>query len=84
MKVCVAQMRPVAGDLPANIVTHLRLVEAAVAKGAEIIVFPELSITGYEPKLAQQLAMHADDRRLDVFQTRSDDQRITSAVGAPT
>lgn len=55
-----------------------------MAQGVELIVFPELSLTGYEPSLAQQLAVQADDPRLDIFQTRSNAGRIAIGVGAPT
>ena len=65
-----------------NIERHQSLIEAAVALGAETIVFPELSLTGYEPLLAKELAMDVGDCRLDVFQTLSDTGRITIGVGS--
>jgi predicted amidohydrolase len=84
MKLCVVQTRPVKGDVPRNIARHLELVALAAAKGAGMVVFPELSLTGYEPTLAKELAMGPDDRRLDVFQVASDEREITIGVGVPT
>lgn len=81
MKLCVAQTRPVKGDIAANIKRHERLI--ALADGADVLFFPELSLTGYEPTLAKELAIDADDRRLDSFQAISDSAGIMLGVGAP-
>lgn len=83
MKICVAQTRPVTGNIESNIVNHKRLIDLAASAGAETIIFPELSLTGYEPELAQKLAMSLSDDRLDDFQRIADVQRITIGVGAP-
>jgi predicted amidohydrolase len=82
MKLCVAQTRPVKGDIPANIKRHMALIE--LARGADVILFPELSLTGYEPTLAKELAIEPDDSRLDEFQAVSDSSAVTLGVGAPT
>ena len=52
MKICAAQTRPVKGNIQQNIENHKKLINLAVVNGADIIIFPELSITGYEPELA--------------------------------
>ena len=56
MKIALVQARPVKGDIEANIAAHKRLIGLAVLNGADMIIFPELSITGYEPELANELA----------------------------
>jgi predicted amidohydrolase len=84
MKICVAQLRPVAGDIVRNIQRHKQVIELAATDGANIIIFPELSITGYEPTLARQLATNANDARFDEFQEIADTRRITIGVGVPT
>lgn len=83
MKLCAAQTRPVKGDMQANISSHKKLIHLAIANGVDFIVFPELSITGYEPTLAGELATQLNDHRLDDFQTLSDAARITIGVGMP-
>jgi predicted amidohydrolase len=82
MKLCVAQTRPVKGDIAANIKRHVALLE--LARGADIILFPELSLTGYEPTLARKLSIEPDDSRLDDFQAISDSSAVVLGVGAPT
>jgi predicted amidohydrolase len=84
MKICVAQVRPVKGEITRNIENHKALIDLAVARRADTIIFPELSLTGYEPTLAKDLVTSQDDSRFDVFQKISDAHQITIGVGAPT
>jgi predicted amidohydrolase len=46
----VAQIDPVLGDLSANISKHVAIAKEAQSKGAHLVVFPELSLTGYSVK----------------------------------
>jgi len=84
MKIGVAQTKPVKGDLERNIENHKKLIHLAVKHGADMLVFPELSLTGYEPGLAKNLATAISDKRFDEFQAISDTSRITIGVGIPT
>ena len=84
MKLCVAQTRPIKGDIERNIQNHIRLIDLAVSNGAEIIIFPELSLIGYEPTLSKALATTQYDSRLSIFQNISDAKQITIGVGVPT
>jgi predicted amidohydrolase len=83
MRLCAAQIQPTAGDITANLSLHRAAIERALALGAELIVFPELSLTGYEPTLAADLAMTADDSRLGPFQALAEERGPTIAVGLP-
>ncbi len=50
LKIALAQLNPVVGDLAGN-AAKLRVARAhAAAKGADLVVFPELFITGYPPE----------------------------------
>jgi len=84
MKICVAQTRSSRGDIQKNIDAHKKMINIAVNHGADIIVFPELSVTGYEPALAKVLAAHQDDKIFDSFQEISDTSKITIGAGMPT
>src|SRR5262245_25865513 len=84
MKICAVQTRPIAGDMQGNIANHKQWIERAVADGAELVIFPELSLTGYEPTLAKELATEQDDVRFDDFQALSDANGITIGIGVPT
>ena len=84
MKICIAQTQPVTGDIEANIVDHINWVNQAVNQNADFIIFSELSLTGYEPELAKDLAIEIGDTRLNGFQEISDAKDIIICVGAPT
>lgn len=84
MKICVAQTRPVKGDVRSNVDAHARLINLAASGGADTIIFPELSLTGYEPELAKELATDQDDDRFNDFQKTADAERMTIGVGVPT
>jgi NAD+ synthase (glutamine-hydrolysing) len=47
LKVGLAQITPRLGDVEANLALHLQTIEEAADRGAELLVFPELSMTGY-------------------------------------
>lgn len=83
MKLCAAQLRPVAGDVAANTAKHVALVERSAREHADVVFFPELSLTGYEPSLARSLAIDPHDPRLQVFQRLSDAHGIVVGVGLP-
>jgi predicted amidohydrolase len=84
MKIAVAQTKPAAGNIDSNIINHLTLTTLAADHAADVIIFPELSLTGYEPSLAKQLATDIDDSRLAAFQQLSDARQISIGVGVPT
>ncbi len=47
MKIALAQIAPRLGDTARNLDAHLDLLARARKAGAELVVFPELSLTGY-------------------------------------
>ncbi len=47
MRIALAQIAPVLGDCARNLALHDEQIAAARARSADLIVFPELSLTGY-------------------------------------
>lgn len=47
LKLAIAQIEAGYGDLSANLQKHLDMIDAARSAGAEALLFPELSLTGY-------------------------------------
>ena len=84
MKIGIAQLRPVKGDIEKNIAIHKKTISIAVSKKADAIFFSELSITGYEPEFANELKIESNDKRFDVFQEISNSENIIIGLGAPT
>ncbi|KFX83972.1 amidohydrolase, partial [Ralstonia solanacearum] len=62
--IAAAQSVSAAGDVQGNVGRHLAFLHEAAARHVRLIVFPELSLTGYESAIAHEAAMHADDARL--------------------
>ena len=83
MKICVAQTRAAAGDVQKNIDNHKKFAKLAASRAADMIIFPELSLTGYEPTLAKELATHMNDGRFEQLQNISDSKRIIIGAGMP-
>jgi NAD+ synthase (glutamine-hydrolysing) len=50
MRLALAQINPVVGDLEGNRALILGRLEAARRQGADLAVFPELAVTGYPPE----------------------------------
>lgn len=50
MKIAIAQINATVGDLQANTALAIRNIRRASDEGADLVVFPELTITGYPPK----------------------------------
>ncbi|KQB39331.1 carbon-nitrogen hydrolase family protein [Flavobacterium aquidurense] len=83
MILAAAQTKPTRGDIKTNLLDHYRLVELAVQNGAQLIAFPEMSITGYEREHAQKLAFEKDDSRLDHLKKLAFENNIIIVAGAP-
>ena len=50
LKIALAQLNPIVGDLAGNAAKLRKARAEAAAKGADLIVFPELFVTGYPPE----------------------------------
>lgn len=65
IRVALAQIAPVLGRLDLNLTRHHELLAQARSDGADLVVFPELGLTGYLLQdLAAEVAMRLDDPRL--------------------
>jgi predicted amidohydrolase len=71
--VALAQMAPRLGEVAANLDRHLELVEQAQRGGASLVVFPELSLTGYFLKdLVPEVALREQSGELDALAAASE------------
>lgn len=84
MKICIAQTHPIKGNVQQNIEDHLQIIKRAIELHADLIVFPELSVTGYEPELAKQLATNIEESLFDPFQKLANEHTIAIGIGMPT
>jgi predicted amidohydrolase len=79
-RVTLAQTNPALGNLARNFEQHLVEIEAAIAAGSELVLFPELSLTGYFLKdQTAEIALTPDSPVLAKIAELS--KRISIAVG---
>lgn len=83
MIIAAAQLRCVAGDIEENIQRHLHTAEQAAAHNINFLLFPELSLTGYEPQLAERLAITLQDPRLSCLRESAIKYQMMLVCGAP-
>lgn len=83
LKIAAAQSTSIAGDIEANVQRHLQFMRQAIEHGVQLLVFPELSLTGYESSLAHELAIEADDPRLTPLRDLAAESGMVTVVGAP-
>ena len=81
--IAAAQIASVRGDVAANVAKHAAAISAAAAAGVSVVVFPELSLTGYEPDMSASLAFTDDDARLEPLRRLVVDHHLTTMIGAP-
>ena len=77
MKICIAQTKSEKGNVKGNLENHLEFVERAIKLNADLIIFPELSITNYEPDLAKELPTEIKSNIFNPFQDLSDINQIS-------
>jgi len=83
LKIAVAQIRSEKGKIENNISNHLHVIDMAGSINNSLLVFPELSLTGYEPELASSLAITAEDTRLKELADSAVRNNVWVMVGAP-
>jgi predicted amidohydrolase len=83
MDICAAQYCSVAGDLTANIASHERFMRQAAMQGVKFLLFPELSLTGYEPTLMHDLAQTPGVALLQPLRDLARQLEMTTVVGLP-
>lgn len=76
LRIAAGQFAPVRGCLEENMRHHEILVASAALSGVSLIIFPKLSLTGYEPELAEKLAL-AEESCLGPLQALSDQYGMT-------
>lgn len=65
LRLAIDQLSPALGDLDANFERHLEAIQKARRGKADLLVFPELSLTGYLVRgMVHHVAIKRDDARL--------------------
>lgn len=83
MKIALGQIESISGQIEANIENHIGYCREAGNLKCDLIVFPELSLTGYQPETAADHAFSIHDYRLWPLQEVANQYQMHIAVGAP-
>ncbi|TMF65978.1 MAG: hypothetical protein E6I20_04970, partial [Chloroflexi bacterium] len=79
LRIAVAQCSPALGAVKRNLDMHRTWIARAREAGAQLVVFPELSLTGYYLKdLAADVACAADDAQLAPLAEASRDLDVSA------
>ena len=80
MKIAICQINPTMGDFPGNRDKILSFYREAVKKGADLIVFPEMVITGYPP---QDLLLERDfvQENVEILEDISNQVTVPAILG---
>ena len=71
------------GRLAASLEAHLALASAAAEAGASLVIFPELSLTGYSTSLTLRDALEPDAPAYDPLSELARRHQIVIVAGAP-
>lgn len=85
MKIATVQFTCSPADVSANVQLMAALADEARGQGAELVVFPELAVTGYELEAVltrRDLWVRADDPRLDAIRASGVASVVNCVVGS--
>lgn len=79
----LVQLPIVKGSIEQNLLEHKKCVELAARNGADVVVFPELSLTGYEPELADNLAIDVASNTVKQLSIVAKENGVVIISGCP-
>lgn len=79
----LGQLESVRNNISENISKHREYAAEASKYGAQIIIFPEMSLTGYETYFEKDQLFTINDKRLDDLLSAADKYNVILNAGAP-
>jgi predicted amidohydrolase len=79
LRVAAAQIDPTEADIAENLAQHIHYIELARQRDVDVLVFPELSLTGYQVRSrTPDLAITRDDPRLLTLAEAAGDMTVVA------
>jgi predicted amidohydrolase len=83
MIISAAQFEPYDEDIEQNLSIHYDLIEQAAALKSDLILFPELALTGYLREKSTLFEFSPNDKRLDILKNLAEKHEIVIITEAP-
>ena len=83
MKIATAQIEVKIEDVDKNLTKHLELIDVAIDNKVDLIVFPEMSITGYCREEGEKLALDKSSIEIRGLKNKAKENDIIIVAGAP-
>ena len=85
LRVATATPEVAVGDIPTNLAHHIDLYDAASANDTSLVVFPELSLTGYtlQDLVAHPSILRGATQALQLFAEHTKGKNTAAVVGLP-
>ena len=81
MKICLAQINPTIGAFKQNAGKIGKFIDTARKRGAELVIFPEMSVVGYPPKDMLELSGFVENNLKALEEVKSSVTGISAIVG---
>ena len=81
LRIAMVQMNPTVGDLDGNVRRIIGWIREAKAAKADLVVFPELAVTGYPPEDLLLKSQFVEDNRHALEQIIKWVRKITAVIG---
>ena len=81
LKLALAQINPTVGNISGNTTRIISYINRAVSKKADIVVFPELALTGYPPEDLLNTPSFIDSNLKALDKIKHYTKNITAIVG---
>ncbi|MCG9633367.1 carbon-nitrogen hydrolase family protein [Vibrio sp. Isolate30] len=81
--ISLPQVPVMKGDVSANLKHHISAIEISSQHNADVVVFPELSLTGYEPELAAELAFDPEPSAFKELSQAAITHHVIVIAGCP-
>ncbi|MBI2687156.1 MAG: carbon-nitrogen hydrolase family protein [Acidobacteria bacterium] len=83
LTIAAAQSASIPGNVPRNVSHHFRFAEIAADRGVQLLVFPELSLIGYELDIASSNIVRPESSDFDPLRELAAQADMTVVAGAP-
>ena len=84
MKITIAQLNYHVGNFSANTEKSIKVIRESAASGSDLVIFPELSVTGYAPADLLERRSFIEECENAVRLIKNECREIAAIIGVPT